>query len=193
MEGRAGRVSAAIGSATGQDDEAVEHARPTRNDFGSVYEILLPRIYRYFLARTGNVDDAAELSQQAFTQALAALATYRQGKTPMNAWIFRIARNLLVDHYRRHKPAVGWEHAPETAWLVSDDDLEASAIRQESLQRVRGLVARLDPQKRDLLALRFAGGLKVREIASVMNQKETTVRSQLRRVLLDLQEQYSHD
>lgn len=168
-------------------------APPTFAWFAEVYEDLLPQIYRYLLARTGSQEDAADLAQQAFTQALGALPRYRRQDVPISAWIFRIARNLLADHHRRQRPTVTWEQVPEAAWPAEADDTEASAIRRESLRELATVLDHLDPPKRDLLAMRFAGGLKVREIAAVLNRKEATVRSELRRILLDLQERHTHD
>ena len=161
--------------------------------FADLYEQQLPGVYRYFLVRTGSTEDAADLAQQTFAQAFGAHHRFQQHGVPISAWIFRIARNLLIDRQRRQKQTIAWERVPEAAWPVADDDTEASVLRRESLRQLARLLEGLDPQKRDLLAMRFAGGLTVRDIASVLNRKEATVRSELRRVLLALKESYPHD
>jgi RNA polymerase sigma-70 factor (ECF subfamily) len=161
--------------------------------FAAIYQRHLPGIYGYLLAHTRREEDACDLAQQVFTQALAALPRYRQREIPISVWLFRIARNLAVDLHRRRHPTVSWELLPDTLHPVAADDVEATVIRHEAAAHLLTVLDRLEPEKRELLILRFAGGLKVREIASLLGRSEAAVRSELRRVLQALQEHVPYD
>jgi RNA polymerase sigma-70 factor (ECF subfamily) len=164
-----------------------------REAFADIYERYLPGIYSYALAHTGSAEDAADLSQQVFTQAFAALPRYRQQEVPISIWLFRIARNLMIDFHRRYHPTVAWQILPDAIHPAAAEDVEATVIRREASAGLLEVLAQLEPQVKDLLVLRFAAGLKVREITSVLDRSEAAIRSQLRRTLLALREYIPHD
>jgi len=161
--------------------------------FSSIYEQHLPAIYSYLLSRCRSRADAEDLSQQVFTQALAALPRYRTQDIPITTWLFRIARNLLIDVGRRQRPTISWDQIGESQHPIAGDNVEAAVVRQEAISRLGLVLSELDPEKRDLLALRFAGGLTVPEIAGVLKRSEPAVRSELRRILHTLRKGYRHD
>jgi RNA polymerase sigma-70 factor (ECF subfamily) len=171
-----------------QAEVSADASSPDGEAFALMYERHLPGIYSYALAHTRSEEDAADLSQQVFTQALAALPRYRQQEVPVRIWLFRIARNLMIDFYRRRHPAVAWEILPDSTHPVAADDVEAAVVRRESSGQLLAILAQLEPQVKDLLVLRFAAGLKVREIASLLDRSEAAISSQLRRTLLALRE-----
>jgi RNA polymerase sigma-70 factor (ECF subfamily) len=184
----AGSADRGVGEGEGAEIRALDGVT-----FEQIYERHLSGIYSYLLAHCRSEEDAADLSQQVFTQALAALPRYRARGIPIATWLFRIARNLLIDLRRRRRPTVSWELLPEPQHPSAGDDVEATVMRRDAVERLRPILDALDADKRDLLALRFAGGLTVPEIASVLNRTEPAVRSELRRILLSLREGYVHD
>jgi RNA polymerase sigma-70 factor (ECF subfamily) len=120
---------------------------------------------------------------------MAALDRYRPG-TPFAAWLFRIARNASTDAYRRRRKAVGLESLPEPVLESMADSPEDIVLKQERLRRLRAVVARLDGDKQELLALRFGGCLTLREIATVLGKSESAIKKQMSRVMAALKEQY---
>lgn len=176
---------------TGVDAPAGQALDP--DTFSSIYEQHLPAIYSYLLSRCRSRADAEDLSQQVFTQALAALPRYRTQDIPITTWLFRIARNLLIDVGRRQRPTISWDQIGESQHPIAGDNVEAAVVRQEAISRLGLVLSELDPEKRDLLALRFAGGLTVPEIAGVLKRSEPAVRSELRRILHTLRKGYRHD
>lgn len=160
--------------------------------FAALYQQHLPAIYRFLLARTLSPEDAADLSQQVFVKAFAALPDYRRTEVPISAWLFRIARNQAIDLARKHKrhPAISWEQLPGALEPVEPEQPEQAALRSESMRRLAGLVGQLDDQKRELILLRFVSGLKPAEIGRVVGKSDAAVRKQLRRTLQTLRERY---
>lgn len=159
-------------------------------DFGTLYERYVVRIYRYLRARTSTEEDAADLTQQVFLRALDAFPAYRAQGVPFAAWLFRIARNAVTDAYRRHHNTFPWDGLPEALQPTDTAGPEAALLHKESLQQMGRLLMRLDTGKREMLALRFAGGLTAREIALVIGKSEAAVKKQLSRTMHDLKEQY---
>ena len=84
----------------------VRAAREEPSAFGTLYDRYLGRIYAYLRARSSNDEEAADLTQQVFLQALDALPRYREGRVPFAAWLFRIARNAAIDSHRRRRTSV---------------------------------------------------------------------------------------
>lgn len=160
--------------------------------FAALYQQHLPAIYRYLLARTLLPEDAADLSQQVFVKAFAALPDYRQTEIPIAAWLFRIARNQAIDLARQRKrhPAISWEQLPGALEPVDPEQPELAALRGESMRRLAKLVGQLDEQKRELILLRFVSGLKPAEIGRIVGKSDAAVRKQLRRTVGMLRERY---
>ena len=158
--------------------------------FGDLYRLHLAGVYRYLRTRTATGDDAADLTQQVFLQALAAMPGYQDHGLPFAAWLFRIARNVAIDAHRRRRPMVDWEALPESRHPVAPGDPEAEALRRDDLANLRRLLDGLDPEERDVVTLHFVGGLSQREIALVLRMSQSTVQRRLARALQTLKERY---
>lgn len=173
------------------EGELVRAAQADPSTFAQLYQRYLPRVYNYVRARLDSDEDAADLAQQIFLQALDALPGYQPRGAPFAAWLFRIAHNAVSDFYRRRKTVVSWDSFPEALQGPSMfQDLDASLVHQERLARLKTLLARLNPAQRELLALRFAAGLNSSEIARVVGKSPAAVKKQLTRLLHTLKEQY---
>ncbi len=172
-----------------EDDVLVAAARVQPEAFGRLYQRHVTPVYRYVRTRTTSDEEAADITQSVFIKAMASLDRFRPG-SPFAAWLFRIARNASTDAYRRRRKTVGLDGLPEP-WLESlADSPEDLAIKQERLRRLRGLLAQLDGEKQELLALRFGSGLTLREIAGVVGKREGAIKKQMSRIMATLKEQY---
>jgi RNA polymerase sigma-70 factor (ECF subfamily) len=179
----------------GQDDEAdlVRCAQEDPAAFGVLYERYADRVYSYLRARTDNAEDAADLTQQVFLQALAALPRYKARKVPFAAWLFRIARNLAINFHQRRRKTVAWDLLPEFLQPMMQDDMFARMARGEEYARLAVLFGALDADTRELLVLRFAARLTAAEIASVTGKSVGATRMRLSRTLRALKEQYDDE
>jgi len=174
----------------------VRAAQTDIHAFAPLYAAYQPRVYRYLRLRVRSSEDAADLTQQVFIQALDALPRYHERGLPFAAWLFRIARNVAIDAQRRNRNRYR-DHAtldglPEALLRSSGtgDDPEQAVLRRERLDRLRELLAALDAEQRELLSLRFAAGLSSREIAPVVGKREGAVKRQMTRIIQTLREQY---
>lgn len=158
--------------------------------FDALYESYRNRVYTYLRSRTTTEEDAADLAQHVFVQALTGLPRYRAQQDTIGAWLFRIARNVAVDFHRRHKETVPWDLVPERLQPAASGDLASTVAEEESLVRLRKQLARLDNESRELLTLRFAGQLTTPEIAAVIGASEAATRKRLSRLLHSLKERH---
>jgi RNA polymerase sigma-70 factor, ECF subfamily len=166
----------------------IEAARLDPGAFKELYGKYFDRIYRYIWFRVSTPEDAADLTQQVFMQAFNSLPKYQNRGLPFSAWLFRIARNKLVDASRQRRPDISWENLPEPVQPHDDLNPEGAMLQQEALNDLRRMVAQLDPEKRELLSLRFAADLSSREIAAVVGKSEAAVKKQLTRIIQTLKE-----
>lgn len=185
-------VPAPEGISDTRSDERVlvKAAQASPAAFGALYELYVTRVYRYLRTHCQSDEDAADLTQHVFLRALDALPGYRAGGAPFGAWLFRIARHAAIDAHRRARSTIAWERMPEALHPGSGRDPEDELLRREALGRLQGLLAALDSDKRELLALRFAAQLSAPEIAAVVGKRPDAVKRQLTRIIHGLKEAY---
>ena len=172
-----------------EDEALVAAARVQPEVFGQLYQRHVAPIYRYVRTRTASGEEAADVTQGVFIKAMASLDRYQPG-SPFTAWLFRIARNASTDAYRRRRKLVGLDALPEPVLESMADSPEDVVLKQERLSRLRTLVAGLDSDKQELLALRFGAGLTLRQIGEVVGKREGAIKKQMSRVMAALKEQY---
>ena len=153
--------------------------------FDKLYDLYVQPVYRYLLSRIGNVQGAEELTAQTFLAALEGFPGYRH-RGQFAAWLFSIARNKLVDYFRREQDI---PRLDETVSLSTDADPLQHAIETERKGQLIALIAELPDDERELIRLRFVSELRFGEIASLMNRKEDTVKKTLYRLLARLKTQ----
>ena len=176
--------------ATMDDLALVQHARRDLSAFATLYERHATQVYRYLLVRTGNVDDAQDLTSQTFLAAMQGLHSFR-GDRPFPAWLLGIARNKTMDMFRRRRPALDLDAAGELA--AEGDSTESMVGRRLEVEQVARHLQRLSPDRAEALSLRLFAGLEVKEIAQIMEKNEPAVRMLVFRGLRDLQEQMQED
>ena len=154
--------------------------------FASLYERTFPRVYAYVDSLLRDRAAAEDVTAQAYERAFRKRRRYRPSKGSAEAWLFGIARNAALDELRRRKrrASLPLDVAEDPAVPGPDDHAEL-AFRRET---VRAALAELSGQERDLVALKFAGGLANHEIASVLGISPSNVGSRLHRVITKLRE-----
>lgn len=164
----------------------VERAQASPAAFAPIYDHYFPRIFTYVRYRVPDAPTADDLTAHIFEKALVNMAAYRPERAPFGAWLFGIARNAVNDYLRaqRRRPWLSFD------WLTqhpSPDPLpETVAIRATTHQHLLNTVARLTERERDLIALKFSGGLTNRRMAELMGMSESHVGVSLYRALQKL-------
>ncbi|MFL7840094.1 MAG: RNA polymerase sigma factor [Candidatus Promineifilaceae bacterium] len=141
--------------------------------FGDLYVRYMGNIYRYIYFKVSNQQDAEDLTEQVFLKAWKGLSSYR-GDVPFKSWIFRIAHNTIVDHYRTRKESLPLQ---EDHWVSGQNyEMEEKLLAEEQLNNLTGAISRLSPLHQDVLTLRFINGLSVRAVAEILDRSEGAVR-----------------
>ncbi len=161
------------------DDAAIERLveRARAGDaeaFGLIFDRYHEPVYRYIASRVRRPVDAEDLTQTVFVKALEALPRYEVRGVPFGGWLFRLARNTVIDHARTRREHSDLEALAErVSEDGSPDDLVA--LRRD-IHAVAEALASLTAEQREAIELRFFAGLSAREAAVAMNRQEGTVR-----------------
>jgi RNA polymerase sigma-70 factor (ECF subfamily) len=143
------------------------------------------RIYRYFYSRMENAADAEDLTAQTFMSVIESLPRYRH-RGQFTAWIFQIARNKVMDFFRRDHSGIRKD--ARVSETVFDETLE-KVIHGQTVDTLRMFIQLLKEDERELLRLRFVVDLSYVEIAELLGRKEDAVRKSVNRILERLQVQ----
>ncbi len=142
--------------------------------FGALFDRYYVPVYRFVAARVGRPSDAEDLAQHVFVKALEALPRYEARGVPFGGWLFRLARNVVIDHIRtRREHATLDVVAEQTTDEAGPDDL---AVLRQEMDSVAHALRRLTPEQREAVELRFFAGLSAKEAAAAMGRQEGTVR-----------------
>ena len=171
------------------DDKAlVELAADDKEAFGELYERYLTKIYNYVYYRTGNTHDAEDLTAKVFQRAMSHIGNYVDRGLPFQAWLYRIAHNLVAN----------WHRDQGRRKIIALDDYVAHSLQseapdrrteeQEEQKQLMEAVRRLPEDRQQLLLLKFIEQLPNAEIGEIMGRTEGAVKSLYHRTLLALRE-----
>lgn len=168
-------------------DRLVEEAkRGDREAFGRIFDVYAAPVHRFIASRVHRPSDAEDLTQLVFVKALEALPRYEARGVPFGGWLFRLARNAIIDQIRTHR-----DHLPLLAAVTRETDEtgpEQAAALHEDLERVAVALRALTDDQREVIELRFFAGLSVLEAAMVMGRQEGTIRGLQFRAIASLRD-----
>lgn len=142
--------------------------------FARLYDAYVERVTRYIYFRVSVETDTEDLVSQVFLKAWENLDRYKMGSSPFIAWLYTIARNLVIDHYRTKKDSLPLEEAIALPSEMEMPDEEAQT--RFDLQAMRDALQFLTSDQQQALILKYIAGLPNDSIAKIMNKQEGTVR-----------------
>ncbi len=145
-----------------------------RRAVGEIYELFLDRIFRFVRFRVSSSEDAEDIAQEVFMKMWRGLGNYRADGAPFEAWLYKIARNSVIDHYRRQKRAISLDEAPQIAdGKKSPEEAALAAIgKQEALWALR----KLKHSYQEIIILKFIEDRDNREISAIIDKPAEHVR-----------------
>ena len=153
-----------------------------------LYLIHFDRIYSYLHMTVGNRHDAEDLTTQTFLRMLESIGKFRFQAAPFSAWLFRIAHNLSMDHFRANRRWQPEEDVPEPHG-AEEPSAEAAALHSIGRQSMLELIEGLSGEQQQVLTLKFVFNFSNAEVATILGKTEGAVKSLQHRALVSLQKQ----
>jgi len=160
------------------DEDAVLAVRAGKGDtaaFGALYDRYVEAVYRYVYYRVHSDTDAEDLVSDVFMRALRAIPRY-EPRQAFLAWLYRIARNAVIDRARRTRIQISFEDALAHPGVDQIEEPDAGLLALADKETVRAAIARLTPLQQEVIVLRFVEGYSTSEIANLVGKREGTVR-----------------
>ncbi len=171
-----------------EDRELVALAKDDAEAFGELYARYVKKMYSYIFHRTGNTQDAEDLTAKVFIRAYSHIGNYVDRGAPFQAWLYRIAHNLVAN----------WHRDQARRKIIALDDYVAHSLQSEAPERLAEdveerdqlmeSVRRLPEERQQLLLLKFIEQLSNAEIGEIMGRTEGAIKSLYHRTLLALRD-----
>jgi RNA polymerase sigma-70 factor (ECF subfamily) len=160
--------------------------RGDREALEELYLLHFDRIYSYLHMSVGNRHDAEDLTTQTFLRMLESIGRFEWKAVPFSAWLFRIAHNLAIDHFRAGKRVQPEEEVPEPPGS-EEASAEHHALQSIGRTSMLELISELSPEQRQVLTLKFVFGFANGDVANILGKSEGAVKSLQHRALATLQ------
>ena len=160
-----------------QNEESLVRRAQQRDQeaFAQLYEENFDKIYRYIVLKIGNKTEAEDMTQQVFLNALKSISSFKWKGIPFSAWLFRIARNQVVDYLRKKTRQAT---APLDESLASSDSTpELIAEQKIDTEQLLAATTRLTSAQREVISLRFTSELPIAQVAKIMGKNEGAVKA----------------
>ncbi|MBE0447502.1 MAG: sigma-70 family RNA polymerase sigma factor [Actinobacteria bacterium] len=158
--------------------ELVERAKNYDTEaFGQLYDLYFDKLFGYAYYKVGNRFEAEDIVEQVFLKALEKISEFEWRGAPFSSWLFRIASNLIVDHYRSAKyEAV--DISEETDLLLGDDcNPEQFAIRESDRNKIVDAIRTLTEEQQQVIVMRFIAGMTIEEVAKAIDKNTGAVKA----------------
>ncbi|MEO8288452.1 MAG: sigma-70 family RNA polymerase sigma factor [Chloroflexota bacterium] len=153
--------------------------------FAELYNAYVDKIYKYVYYKVGNAQDAEDLCEQVFLKAWEAIGRYTWCGYPFSSWLYRLAHNLVVDHYRTRRDTTPLSSIIATS--AEPADPRNAFLQTLDADELLGAINRLTAEQQQVIALKFVEGYDNSEIALLLNKKESAIRALQYRALHSLQ------
>ncbi|MEK7193222.1 MAG: RNA polymerase sigma factor [Patescibacteria group bacterium] len=153
--------------------------------FGLLYDYYQPRIYRFVLIKVSQREEAEDLTHQVFLSAWQNIATYRHRGYPFSSWLYRIARNQIIDFYRTGKKESRLDDI-DPDYFITEARAEFDLDTKLQLGRVQQAIQKLKPEHQDVIIMRFIEEMSSKEVAAAIEKTEGAVKLIQHRALKQL-------
>lgn len=168
-----------------KEQEIVTRAQNNPGSFAPLYDYYFPKIYNYIYHRVQNTQLAEDLVSETFYKALANIKQFKWQGRSFSSWLYTIARNQVIDQYRRQEPLLLDESQNELKAPAANNP-EERVLGEITKEELFNAIKTLTPDQQDALLLRFQEDLKIKEIAQVLDKNEGAIKALLFRGLKNL-------
>ena len=142
-----------------------------------IFDYFSPKIFGFFMLRTNHKETAEDLTQNVFLKVVNKINTFKKDTGNFSAWIWQIARNTLIDHFRLQKPILlsNEELEIKAGAKETDSTFEAVAQKEEAV-KIFKIIQTMEPQEQELFSLRYVSNLSFKEISVLLDKSADTLR-----------------
>lgn len=155
--------------------------------FTLLYDRYSTKIYRFIYYKTHHKETAQDLTSVTFTKAIERIKSYDKTKGGFSTWLYQIARNTVVDHYRTTKTTANiediWDLADENINVLRDVNISMTTAK------IRQAMENLKPKQREIIMLRIWEDMPYREIAEIIGSSEDAAKMAFSRAIKELRQQ----
>lgn len=171
-----------------QNDKSLAE-RASKGDgeaFGRLYDVYIKKIYNFVYYKTHHRETAEDLTGRIFMKALENISSFSQEKGSFSSWLYKIARNTVIDHYRAAK----FDTNIEDAWdISSDSDMACDTDTRLKIEDIRKFLCLLRPIERDVVIMRVWQEMSHKEISEVIGKSEDNCKVIFSRAVVSIRKQ----
>lgn len=165
---------------------AAEAKAGNKQAFGLLYEEYIRPIYNFIYYKTHHKQTAEDLTSQTFIKAYASISSFEQSRGPFSAWLYQIARNTVIDHYRVSKPSLNIDDV----WDLSNgEDVERDVDVKLKVEKIKKYLKNFTSEQRDVIIMRIWQEMSYAEIADVLGKSEASCKMTFSRAIKKLREE----
>jgi RNA polymerase sigma-70 factor (ECF subfamily) len=169
-----------------QEQRLIEEAKHSAEAFGELYDCYFDVIFGYVLRRSADIDTAKDITSTVFLKALKNIGKYKWQGVPFSHWLYRIAGNEIIDHYKNRNREINTEPEAFTGDETSNGRNELR--KYDEYLDLQNAIVKLSPKYQEVISLRYFEDLSIESIAGVLQKPEGTVKSLLHRAVQKLRE-----
>ena len=155
------------------------------DDFGQLYDKYIKKIYDFIFYKTHHQETAEDLTSQTFFKALNKINNFDTNQGTFSSWLYRIARNTVIDYYRSKKTDLNIEDA----WDLSDDqDLEKDIDLKDKIKDIEKYLSNLKTEQREIIIMRVWQEMSYKEISEALNKSEASCKMMFSRTINKLRQ-----
>lgn len=158
--------------------------------FARFYDEYLEKVLRYIQYRVNNMQLAEDLTASVFTKALANFAKYDEEKASRATWVYAIARNVIIDHYRVNRKRQSVSLDTVTALPTGNPSPEEELERKDERERLHACLSQLPAEEQEIIGLKFGAELNNRQIGGILGLSESNVGTRLYRAIRKLRDSF---
>jgi len=156
------------------------------DDFGRLYEKYIKKIYNFIYYRTLHQETAEDLTSTTFIKALENIKRYQAQNGSFSSWLYQIARNNVIDHYRSQKKDINIDEVLNLGYRIN---IEKDIDTKERLEKIAEYLGHLDQEQREVILMRVWDGLSYKEIAEITQKSQASLKMMFSRAARKLKKE----